>query len=247
MTRGAVDVSALTVRLRRETNDVRSLRQYVIRRMRGETAARSRFDVIADVSFEVSPGELFAVVGPNGAGKTTLLRVLAGIVPPARGTVSVRGRLAPLIELGAGFDPELTGAENIRLYGSLLGMRAGELEAAHEDIVAFSGVGGSLEVPVRHYSSGMLARLGFAIATSARPDVLLVDEVIAVGDEQFRRCCRERIRELRRRGTCVVLVTHDLDMVASEAQRALHLDAGRCVHLGGGAEVAGAYRQRLSA
>jgi ABC-type polysaccharide/polyol phosphate transport system ATPase subunit len=244
LAQGRIRVDGLTVRLRRERTPSRSLREYLVAKAHRRPRGVGRFEVLRDVSFEVGRGQLFAVVGPNGAGKTTMLRVLAGVIPPAFGRVSVDGRVAPLIELGAGFDPELTGAENIFLYGSLLGMTGGEIRRAHDEVVDFAGVEGSLDVPVRHYSSGMLARLGFAIATVHRPDVLLVDEVLAVGDEQFRVRCRDRISELRDAGAAIVLVTHDLALVASEADLALHLHEGCPAYLGSGADAVSSYQAR---
>jgi len=242
-----VSVRGLGVRLRHERSHVRSLREYVVKRVAAGRPRVDWFDALADVSFDVPGGDVLAVVGPNGAGKTTLLRVLAGIVPPTRGQVSVRGRIAPLIELGAGFDPELTGDENVLLYGSLLGLSRGELVAKRDAIVAFAGLGDVMDIAVKNYSSGMVARLGFAVATAVSPDLLLVDEVLAVGDEEFRRRCDERIVELRAGGTTIVLVTHDLALVESHADHGVLLDAGRVVALGTAVEVADAYRRRAAA
>jgi ABC-type polysaccharide/polyol phosphate transport system ATPase subunit len=200
-------------------------------------------DVLRSVSLDVACGEIFAVVGANGAGKTTLLRVLAGIVPPSRGAVEVRGRIAPLIELGAGFDPELTGEENVYLYGSLLGMSRDEVRDGYEEIVAFAELEESMDVAVKNYSSGMVARLGFSVATACRPDVLLVDEVLAVGDEAFRERCFERIESLRADGSSVVLVSHDLPMIDALASRAVLLDSGAVAAAGAARSVTAAVRE----
>jgi len=197
--------------------------------------------VLRGVSLRVEAGEMAAVIGRNGAGKTTLLRVLAGIVPPASGCVTVRGRVAPLIDLGAGFDPELTGRENLELYASILGLAGEDLRRSFGEIVEFAGVGEVLDVPVRAYSAGMAARLGFAVATAAEPDVLLVDEVLAVGDAEFRSRCEARIRALRARGAAVVLVTHDLDLVRREATAAILLENGTVAAAGNPAEIARRY------
>jgi ABC-type polysaccharide/polyol phosphate transport system ATPase subunit len=194
----------------------------------------------------VRRGELFGVVGANGAGKTTLLRVLAGIVPPSEGSVAVDGTIAPLIELGGGFDPELTGVENVRLFGSLLGMPSARLRAELPGIVRFAGLDDAIDVAVKTYSAGMIARLAFAVATAVEPEVLLVDEVLAVGDEEFRSRCVERIGGLRARGTSVVLVSHDLDLVERQADAAVYLDRGCIAACGAPRDVVAAYRKSVA-
>ena len=243
----AVSVRALSVTLRREQRRVRSLREYVVATVKRTLPAAEERTILDGVTFDVARGELLAIVGPNGAGKTTLLRVLAGIIPPARGVVCVEGGIAPLIELGAGFDPELTGIENVYLYGSVLGMRREAVRRIVGSIVDFAGIAEAADVPVKSYSSGMIARLGFAAATAARPDVLLVDEVLAVGDEEFRGRCAERILELRAGGTAIVVVTHDLAFVERSVDRALLLDGGRVRAYGYGAAVIAQYRGRPAA
>ena len=223
------------------------MRELVVHHLERRAVRPQWIHVLADVSFSVQPGELFAVIGRNGAGKTTLLRALAGIVPAETGSVRVRGTVAPLIELGAGFDPELTGAENVLLYGALLGMKPAALKRSMDDIFDFAGVGFAADAPLKTYSSGMTARLGFAVATAVRPDVLLIDEVLAVGDEAFRVQCRRRIDELRNAGSAVVLVTHDLDVAAREATRAAVLDQGRVCALGAAMQAVAEYRKRVAA
>jgi ABC-2 type transport system ATP-binding protein/lipopolysaccharide transport system ATP-binding protein len=239
-----LSVSNLSVSLRHEHNRIRSVREYVVARLSRAGIGMEWVTVLDRLSFEVAAGALFAVVGPNGAGKTTLLRVLAGIVPPSQGSVVVGGRLAPLIELGAGFDPELTGRENVFLYGAILGIQLSTVGALYDEIVAFAGLADSMEKAVKNYSSGMAARLGFAVATCVVPDVLLVDEVLAVGDEEFRRRCFSRIAQLRADGTAVVLVTHDLDLVVREAGRGIYLShGGGQAAYGDAAAVVEAYRR----
>ncbi|HYB98077.1 MAG TPA: ATP-binding cassette domain-containing protein [Candidatus Limnocylindrales bacterium] len=220
---------SLTVRLRREHHRVRSLRELFVRTVQRRPPSVEWFDALRDVSLHVARGGVTAVVGPNGAGKTTLLRALAGIVPASAGSVAVRGRLAPLIELGAGFDPELTGRENVFLFGVLLGRRLSELRRDYDSIVEMSGLADAMDVAVKSYSSGMTARLGFAVATAGEPDVLLVDEVLSVGDADFRSRCDDRIASLRSRGTAIVLVTHDMALVERVADDVLRLEAGRMV------------------
>jgi len=237
-----IDVEHLSVTLRREQRRVRSLREYMVARVQGTPLGASWFDALHDVSFAIERGELFAIVGPNGAGKTTLLRTLAGILPPAAGRVRVHGTIAPLIELGAGFDPELTGAENLELYASFLGVARHASRSRRGAVAEFAGLTDEMFVPVKNYSSGMVARLGFAVATEIRPEVLLVDEVLAVGDDEFRSRCAERIASLRAAGTTIVLVTHDMRLVEEQADRALLLEAGRVRACGAPAEVVAAYR-----
>jgi len=244
--RTRISAHGVCVRLRRDGGRVRSLRELVVEKLEGRRNAIAWNDVLRDVSFEVGSGELFAIVGPNGAGKTTLLRALAGIVP-CKGALRVDGPVAPLIELGAGFDPELTGVENVMLYGTILGMRRATLRRMLDEILEFAGVADAAGAPVKTYSSGMIARLGFAVATASRPGVLLVDEVLAVGDERFRSACRERIEVLRTAGTAVVVVTHDLGLVERDADRALWLQDGRVRMIASGPETTEEYRRRAAA
>ncbi|MBI5879685.1 MAG: ABC transporter ATP-binding protein [Chloroflexi bacterium] len=195
-----------------------------------QSAARKKdtndFWALNDVSFSLKPGEALGLIGPNGAGKTTILRLLAGITRPTSGQITVDGRLAALIELGAGFHPDLTGRENIYLNGSILGLRRAETARLFDSIVAFSGLERFLDTPVKRYSSGMYVRLGFSIAAHIEPDILLVDEVLAVGDAQFRMKCIQRLRELRARGTTIVFVSHNPYQVKSACERALFIQDG---------------------
>jgi len=183
---------------------------------------------LRDVSFQVEQGEALGIVGHNGAGKTTILRILAGITAPTGGEVTIRGRLAALIEVGSGFHPELTGLENIDLHGAMLGMQKSEIRKKLDSIIEFSGVGQYIDMPVKRYSSGMYVRLGFSIAAHLDPDILLLDEVLAVGDAAFQSKCLECIAELRRTGRTIVFISHDLAAVYRLCSRALLFDHG-CV------------------
>jgi ABC-type polysaccharide/polyol phosphate transport system ATPase subunit len=223
-------------RLYHERNQ--SLKAAVMRRGR---ARYDEFWAVDDVSFDVEEGSTFAVIGENGSGKSTLLKVLAKILRPDRGTVKVQGKMSALLELGAGFHPELSGRENVFLNGSILGLSKSELEAKFDDIVEFAGLARFIDMPVKNYSSGMYVRLGFSVAINVDPDVLLVDEVLAVGDEQFQRRCLERVAELRERGKTIVVVTHSLSTVRNLCDRALWLDQGQERALGPAGEVADAY------
>jgi lipopolysaccharide transport system ATP-binding protein len=204
------------------------------------------FWALRDVSFDVARGETLGVVGRNGAGKSTLLKLLGGITAPTTGEITLVGRLSAMIEVGSGFHPELTGRENVFLSGAILGMRRREIAARLDSIADFSGVAAFLDTPVKHYSSGMYVRLGFAIAAHLEPDILLVDEVLAVGDAEFQARCMQRIEELKRRGTTMMLVSHDLGAVEQLSDRAVLIDAGRVVATGPAPEIIGTYQRLVS-
>ena len=217
--------------------------------LRGFRSGRTPADVIpalADVTFSIAPGETVGVVGENGSGKSTLLKVLAGIHAPTSGRVETRGRVAALIELGAGFHPEISARENIEINGMLLGLSRRDIAARLDAIVDFAGIAEFLDEPVRTFSSGMVVRLGFAVAAHADPEILLVDEVLSVGDEQFTHRCLERIADFQREGRTIVVVTHDLELVVATARRALRLSGGRLVADAAPAEVVGRYREEVA-
>ena len=198
---------------------------------------------LRNLSFEVKEGEALGIVGHNGAGKTTILRILAGITTPTAGRVSIRGRLAALIEVSSGFHPELTGVENIYLHGAMLGMRRSEIRRKLDSIIEFAGVGRYIDVPVKRYSSGMYVRLGFAIAAHLDPDILLLDEVLAVGDAAFQAKCLDRIAELRKSGRTLVFISHDLAAVYRLCDRALLLSHGSILADGPPRQIIDQYQQ----
>jgi len=203
---------------------------------------------LRDVSFEIRRGEWTAIIGPNGSGKSTSLALMAGVLRADSGAVSTYGRISPLLELGAGFHPELTGAENIELNGVLLGLCRDEVRERFAAIVAFSGLEpGMIERPVRTYSSGMVARLGFAVAVNCDPEILLVDEVLAVGDEPFQRRCLDRMRSFHAAGVTIVVVSHTLGLIETLCDRALLLDQGELAADGEPTPVIEAYRARMAA
>jgi len=187
---------------------------------------------LRDVSFDVQQGEVVGVIGPNGAGKSTLLKILSQITQPTQGTVIKRGRVASLLEVGTGFHPELTGRENIFLNGSILGMRRGEIKAKFDQIIDFSGVEKFLDMPVKRYSSGMAVRLAFSVAAHLQPEILLVDEVLAVGDAQFQKKCLGKMKNVAKSGRTVLFVTHNMAAVDSLCQRAMLINHGRLVCIG---------------
>src|SRR5881397_1631795 len=198
------------------------------------------------VSFVVDRGEAFGIIGRNGSGKSTLLKVISGILKPTNGIVRVNGRIAALIELGAGFHPEITGRENIVINGIMLGLSKREIEKRFDQIVAFSGIPEFIDQPVKTYSSGMYVRLGFAVAVHVDPDVLLIDEVLSVGDEEFSAKCVAKIQEMKYRGVTLVFVTHQLDQVRNLCDRALWLDHGEPETIGDPVRVVDAYLQAVS-
>ncbi len=192
---------------------------------------------LRDASFEVGEGQVLGILGRNGAGKTTLLKLLAGITEPSEGEVELTGRVAPLLEAGAGFHPELTGRENVFLGGAILGRRRREVASRLDEIVAFAGLEAFLDVPLKRYSSGMYVRLAFAVATHLESEILLLDEVLAVADAAFRRQCVERMRALVSEGRAILFASHDAGLVESVCSTALLLDGGRVVGRGHAAEL----------
>ena len=228
-----------TYRLRRERQ--RTLKEVVLR----QYAPAEHVEALRDVSFVVEPGEAFGVVGSNGSGKSTLLKLLAGTSKPTSGTLEVEGRVAALLELGAGFHPDFTGRENAYLNGSLLGLSRKQMDQALPAIEAFADIGRFFDAAVKTYSSGMYARLGFAVAVHLDPQVLLVDEVLAVGDEYFQHKCFAKIAEFRAGGRTIVLVSHDLGAVARLCDRAIWLDGGSVAVSGSVREVINAYQRTV--
>src|SRR6195256_1331104 len=210
---------------------------------RGFGKKQGQMWALRDVSFEVKEGEALGIVGHNGAGKTTILKILSSITTPTQGEITVRGRLAALVEVSSGFHPELTGRENIYLHGAMLGMRRSEIRRKLDSIIEFSGVGQYTDVPVKRYSSGMYVRLGFAIAAHLDPDILLLDEVLAVGDAAFQTKCLERIAELRKSGRTMVFISHDLAAVYRLCDRALLLSHGSILSDGPPRQVIDEYQQ----
>jgi len=202
----------------------------------------SRFTALDDVSFEVAHGESLGLIGPNGAGKSTILNLATGLALPDSGSIEVHGHVAAILELGAGFHGDLTGAENVRINSALMGLSRRQAAARFEDIVEFSGVRDFIHEPLRTYSAGMSVRLAFSVAVHTDPDVLVIDELIGLGDQQFYARCLERIGDFQKRGKTILLASHALDLLTMFCQRALWLDHGRIVEIGPAAQVAAAYR-----
>ena len=213
--------------------------------IRKETLSEKYHWAVKDVNFSLRPGESLGIIGPNGAGKTTILKLLSQVTKPTSGEIRVSGRLSALIELGAGFHPDLTGRDNIYLNGTILGMKRSEIKARFDNIVAFAGIGDFLDTPVKRYSSGMYARLGFAIAAHVDPQILLVDEVLAVGDYAFQQKCYARMDELRSQGTSLILVSHNMEVVRRVCENGIVMYRGEDIFHGTSAEAVVAYSDAL--
>lgn len=211
------------------------------RKRRDKSATFENFHALKDVSFEVAPGEVLGIVGANGAGKSTLLKILSRVTEPSEGEVVLRGRVASLLEVGTGFHPELTGRENVFLNGVVLGMKRAEVARKFDEIVAFSGVGKFLDTPVKRYSSGMYVRLAFAVAAHLDPEILIVDEVLAVGDAEFQRKCLGKMEEEARSGRTILFVSHNMGAVSAICDRALLMERGNIAASGGAREIVDRY------
>lgn len=238
-----VHLENVSVRYRVPTDRIGTFKEYMIRSLKRQIQMRT-FWAVNDISLDVRRGEVFGLIGDNGAGKSTLLKVVARVLRPTRGRVIVRGKVAPLLELGAGFHPELTGKENIFLNGALLGYSHAQMQEKYQQIVDFSELGPFIEAPVRTYSTGMYARLGFSVATAHEPDILIVDEILGVGDESFQQKCAERIAQFRQNGTSILLVSHTMNSIQSMCQRVAWLDHGKLMTIGEPALVIQAYREK---
>jgi ABC-2 type transport system ATP-binding protein len=228
------------VRYRVPSERITHFKEYAIRWLQRRIKQRD-FWALNEINFNIKQGETFGLIGPNGAGKSTTLKLIARVFRPTTGRVIVRGVVAPLLEFGAGFHPELTGSENIYLNGAVMGFTRKEMGAKFERIVDFAELGDFIDVPVRTYSSGMKARLGFAVATDVEADILIIDEVLSVGDEAFRRKSFERLEDFRRKGVTTVLVSHSMDTIKEMCDRAAWLDHGQIKAIGDSDQVVNAY------
>ncbi|MEW5870918.1 MAG: ABC transporter ATP-binding protein [Chloroflexota bacterium] len=238
----AIHIENAGVRYRASSERIHSLKEYAIRRIQGKVQQRD-FWALQDINLKIERGETFGIIGANGAGKSTLLKLIARVLRPTLGRVVVRGYVAPLLEFGAGFHPELTGSENIYLNGAMLGFSRAEMDEKFERIVAFAELGGFIDAPLRTYSSGMVARLGFAVATDVHPDILLIDEVFSVGDEAFQRKSATRLQEFREKGVTILFVSHAMTVVEQICNRAAWLDHGHLMNAGEVNQVIQDYRQ----
>lgn len=243
MDQKVIEVKNLSIKYNKSTERVDNIKEYIIRKIKRQMKFEE-FWALKEVSFSIGEGETVGIIGLNGSGKSTLLKVIAGVLKPAKGHVSVYGSVAPLIELGAGFDPDLSARENIFLNGAVLGYNRKRMQCLFEEIVEFSELRDFLDVPVKNFSSGMQARLGFAIATAVIPDILIVDEVLGVGDYKFQRKCHKRMQEIISSGATVLFVSHSIDQVKDICARAIWIDNGRIVMDGSADEVCDSYMRK---
>lgn len=224
-----VDHVGMKFNLSKERVD--NLKEYVIKLLKGQISY-NEFWALKDITFSLEKGDRLGILGLNGAGKSTLLKVIAGVLKATEGDISIKGRIVPLLELGAGFDRQYTGAENIYLYGSVLGYSREFLEEKYDEIVEFSGLGDFIDVPIKNYSSGMKSRLGFSIATIVEPDILILDEVLSVGDAKFRKKSEKKIMGMFDKGVTVLFVSHSLEQVQRLCNKAILLEKGRIIAQG---------------
>lgn len=239
-----IDVDHVTIRFNLANEKVDNLKEYFVKMVKKELMFQE-FLAVKDVSFQVRAGEAWGLIGSNGSGKSTMLKAISGILKPYKGKISVHGSVAPLIELGAGFDGNMTARENIFLNGCILGHTEKFMQEHFDEIVDFAELHQFLDSPIKNYSSGMRARLGFSVATMVQPDILIVDEILAVGDYKFRKKCEQRMQEMLKNGTTLLYVSHNIDEVKRLCDHALWIDKGVARMQGEAAEVCDAYMEEM--
>ena len=240
-----IRIENVSVRYRLPGERIHTFKEYVIRLIQKRIQFKD-FQALKEVNLQIWKGEIFGIIGNNGAGKSTLLKVISRVLIPTQGRVWIKGKISPMLELGAGFHPELTGRENVFLNGTILGHPHREIEEHMDEIIEFSELGTFIDAPLRTYSSGMYARLGFAASTTWEPDILILDEVLSVGDESFQRKCQMRMKDFRNGKTTSIIVSHSMDTVLSLCERAAWLDHGTVRTVGPASEVIAEYRRAQS-
>lgn len=244
MSKVVLKVNQVGMRFNLSVEKVDNLKEYVIKFIKRELKFQE-FWALKEVSFELKKGERIGILGFNGAGKSTLLKIIAGVLKPTEGSIEIKGKIVPLLELGAGFDSQYTGKENIFLYGAVLGYSKEFLQEKYNEIVEFSELGEFINVPIKNYSSGMKARLGFSIATIVEPEILILDEVLSVGDAKFRKKSEAKIKSMMKNGITVLFVSHSLEQVKRLCDKAIILEHGKVVAFGGVKEVSDIYEKKL--
>lgn len=239
-----IDLKNVTVRFNKANMKVDNLKEYVVRLLRRQLLFQE-FIALDNINLQIKKGEAWGLVGTNGAGKSTLLKVVSRIIKPYKGTAAINGSVAALIELGAGIDPNLTARENIYLNGTILGYKKEFIEEKFNEIVEFSELNDFLDSPVKNFSSGMKARLGFSVATSVQPDILIADEILSVGDIKFKKKCTKRMRNMLDNGTTLLYVSHNMNSIKNLCDKALWLDKGKPVMIGTAKEVCDAYIEKM--
>ena len=240
-----VSVSGVSMMFNLNKDKVMGLKEYAVRALKGQLHYEE-FWALRDISFTVAPGEVLGVMGLNGSGKSTLLKLIAGVFKPTAGSITVNGEIAPLLELGTGFDPEFSAKDNVFMNGAIFGHSPKYMEAIYDEIMDFAELWEFADVPLKNFSSGMLARLGFSVATHVEPDVLIIDEILGVGDYRFNTKCEKRISELLSRGATVLLVSHSIETIEKLCTRALLLEKGRMAAIGSLEEVRGVYQPEVA-
>lgn len=246
MAKPVLEVNHVSMQFNLSKEKVDNLKEYIIKSLKGQISY-NEFWALKDVTFSLNKGDRLGILGMNGAGKSTLLKVIAGVLKATEGSVKTRGKIVPLLELGAGFDKQYTGAENIYLYGSVLGYSKTFIDEKYDEIVEFSELGDFINVPIKNYSSGMKARLGFAIATVVDPEILILDEVLAVGDAKFRKKSEAKIQKMFDQGVTVLFVSHSLKQVKRICNKAMILEHGVLKDIGDIEPISQKYRQMLEA
>lgn len=241
----ALEVKEVGMKFNLSAEKVDNLKEYFIKMIKGQIKY-NEFWALRDISFNVEQGDRLGILGLNGAGKSTLLKVIAGVLKATEGSMNIRGKIVPLLELGAGFDSQYTGAENIYLYGAVLGYSKKFIDEKYDEIVDFSELGEFINVPIKNYSSGMKARLGFSIATVVDPEILILDEVLSVGDAKFRKKSEAKILSMFDKGVTVLFVSHSLDQIKRLCNKAILLEKGRLIAEGSVDEVAEIYEKKIN-
>ena len=237
-----IEVNHVSLCYRMSAERVSGMKEFLVQALQGKLQYKE-FWALQDVDFSIEKGEVLGLVGANGAGKSTMLKIISGILKPTKGTVTVHGNIVPMLELGSGFDLELTGRENVFLNGAILGYSEDFLKEKYQEIVDFSELGEFIEMPLRNYSSGMITRLAFSIATVVKPDILIVDEILSVGDAAFQKKSKNRMMELMSGGTTVLLVSHSAEQITEMCSRAIWLEKGTMKMIGPAADVCRAYEE----
>ncbi len=237
-----IELNGVGMQFYMQSEKIDSLKEFFVRLIRGKIKKKKK-GILEDISFSVKKGESVGLIGHNGAGKTTILKIITGIIRPTKGTVKVNGSVAPLLNLGAGFDYEATAKENIFLNGAILGYTKKEIKEKFPSIIKFAELEEYVDVPLKNFSSGMVARLGFAIAIDVEPDILLVDEILAVGDENFKQKCTQKIEELQSKGVTFIIVSHNMTQIKKLCQNTIWIENGKVVECGPSIEVCDKYQE----
>jgi lipopolysaccharide transport system ATP-binding protein len=245
MKNNIIEINDVTIRFNMSHENVNSIKEYLIHMLKGKLK-RNEFYALKNVNLSVKAGESWGIIGANGAGKSTLLKMICGVLKPYQGNIKVNGIIAPMIELGAGFDPELTAKENIYMNGALLGFSKAFIQDHYDSIVEFAELSEFMDVPLKNFSSGMYARLGFSLNTIIKPDILIVDEVFAVGDYSFQQKCKEKMKNMLAEGTTLLFVSHSIDEVKRLCEKAIWLDKGKVVAKGDCIKISERYMSSLN-